>query len=187
MKISIASVLLLTSLAAACAAPTSDDAEQGAESADEALTASPEIKVTDASILLPAGSDIVRRTPGQTVTLHNVSSSPKRLVLFAGNVITSAADYAQATKLLLPAGGSVVLGSPAHPIAHGTTFIGFDSPALQTAKKGSFERFARFTVVVGRARNNCNVTTAAVGSDACPAWGIDRDFCTCTPAFGGGG
>lgn len=66
-----------------------------------------------------------------------------------------------------------------------SSFIGFDRPELQQV---GFNEFAKLTIWVGRSVSRaCNVTTASFGTDSGPAWSVDDDFCTCTPAFPGGG
>ena len=183
MNLSKIAIVLMSTLAFACGSANESDGDQDV-TAEQELHSAAVVSIGNGSITQASAKDVLRRTPGQTVLFRNVTSSSQRLVLSKSNVIRGNADYAQAEKIDVPTGGSVRLGGNAHPLAAGATFVGFDSPTL----KLGWRDFARFTVYVGRATTaQCDVTTAAIGTDACPAWGIDADFCTCTAALPGGG
>lgn len=176
-------VLLTAFSAVACTAPTESPSDETG-SAEGELQASASVLVGDSTITTPAGADVVRRVPGETVTLKNVSGHNVRLLLAGTNVLDGKTAYAAATKLDLPAEASVVLGTAARPLRRGVTFVGLDDPS----RADSWFEFAKLSIWVGRrVTRTCDLTTASLGSDDCPAWGVDQDFCTCTPAFGGGG
>ena len=174
---------LATSLAGCAGEITPhDDADEGASA--DALSTVPVVTITSGGISMANGVDILRRLPGERVALRNASGHTRRLVLSDSNVIRGGADYARATKIDVPAGATVVLGTPAHPLAAGATFLGFEAPDLASGWRND----TLFTVWVGRGvARACNVTTRDFGSDSCPAWGIDADFCSCTAALPGGG